>query len=271
MLQGSLQSYICDVNSQNGQRALYASCCHFEDPAEAKRKRDKNFTHRETSHLKKTIVIIGTGSMGSSIAKNLARAGYRLLLADRDPAKAKETLEAINSIEPHSDVEILDCAREASWEADIIIPAVWYKEQAAVASKIKDVVTGKIVISIANPLNETYEGLVTEPTTSAAEELAKLLPHSKIIKAFNTTFAADFNQPRIGEITVDCFVAGDEDDAVATVCELVNDAGFNPLIAGKLLASRVLESMMVLLIGLSMRYNYNWHAGWKVLSASGRT
>jgi predicted dinucleotide-binding enzyme len=45
----------------------------------------------------------------------------------------------------------------------------------------------------------------------------------------------------------------------------VKDTGFNPLIAGKLQASRTLEHMTVLLVGLSMRYNYNWLAGWKVL------
>ena len=82
---------------------------------------------------------------------------------------------------------MLDCSREASWEADIIIPAVGYGAQTEVAARIKDVVIGKIVVSIANPLNETFDGLLTEPTTSAAEELAKLLPHSKIAKAFNTT------------------------------------------------------------------------------------
>ena len=147
----------------------------------------------------------------------------------------------------------------------MIIPAVPYKEQAAVAHKIKDVVTGKIVISLVNPLNETYDGLATAPTTSAAEELANLLPYSKIVKAFNTVFAADFNTPQIAGKTADVFVAGDDDDAVATVAELVNDAGFNPMVAGKLSVSRTLENMMVLLIGLTMRNNYNWLAGWKIL------
>ena len=63
--------------------------------------------------------------------------------------------------------------------------------------------TGKIVISIVNPLNQTYDGLVTESTTSAAEELAKVLPYSKIVKAFNTVFAADFYTPSVGGKTVD--------------------------------------------------------------------
>lgn len=216
--------------------------------------------------MKKAIAIIGAaGNMGSGLARNLAKAGYHILIAGNDQKKLNELVSGIKQDTPNADVEILDCSKEASWEADIIIPAIPFNAQNEVVSKIKDVVTGKIVISIANPLNENYDGLVTNPDLSAAEELANLLPYSKIVKAFNTVFAADFASPIIDGKTSDVFIAGDDDEAVATVTELVKDAGFNPLIAGKLSMSRTLENMMVLLIGLTMRNNYNWHAGWKVL------
>src|SRR6185295_7894088 len=128
-----------------------------------------------------------------------------------------------------------------------------------------EVATRKIVISIANPLNETYNGLVTAPGTSAAEELQKRLPNSKVVKAFNTTFAADFATPVIGGKQADSFIAGNDADALATVSELVRTAGFNPIIAGALPVSRTLENMQLLLIQLGLKYNYNWLAGWKIL------
>jgi NADPH-dependent F420 reductase len=216
--------------------------------------------------MKKTIAVIGAaGNMGSGIAANLAKAGYRVLIAGNDQSKLSSLLTKIKTNTPNADVEIIDCSKEASWEADIIIPAVSYQAQAAVVSKIKDVVTGKIVISLANPLNDTYDDLLTDSTTSAAEELAKLLPNSKVVKAFNTVFAADFNTPKLGGNTFDVFVAGDDEEAVSDVSEIVKDAGFNPLAAGKLAVSRTLENMMLMLIGLSMKNNYNWLAGWKVL------
>ena len=56
---------------------------------------------------------------------------------------------------------------DASWEADVIIPAVPYGTEKEVVEKIRNVATQKIVISIANPLTETYDGLVTAPGTSA--------------------------------------------------------------------------------------------------------
>jgi 8-hydroxy-5-deazaflavin:NADPH oxidoreductase len=216
--------------------------------------------------MKKTIAIIGAaGNMGSGITRNLARAGYPIIIAGKDQTKLGNLLTKIKTDLPNANLDILDCSKEASWEADIIILAVPYKEEAEIVSKIKDVVTGKIVVSVTNPLNETYDGLVTGPATSGAEELAKLLPYSKVIKAFNTVFAADFNSPQLGGNILDSFVAGDDDEAVKVVTELVNDAGFNPLIAGKLSMSRTLENMMVLLIGLTMRNDYKWLAGWKVL------
>jgi 8-hydroxy-5-deazaflavin:NADPH oxidoreductase len=226
-------------------------------------------THDSSSRVKKvkqTIAVIGAaGNMGSGIARNLASAGHRVLLAGEKKEQLHALLASIKAATPQADVDVLDCSHEASWEADVVIPAVPYAAQAVVAAKIKDVVTGKIVVSLVNPLNASYDGLVTAPTTSGAEELAALLPHSNIVKAFNTVFAADFNTTQIGGKTADCFVAGDDDQAVATVAALVKDAGFNPLVAGKLPVSRTLENMMVLLIGLTMKNNYNWVAGWKVL------
>ena len=100
---------------------------------------------------------------------------------------------------------------------------------------------------------------------SLAEELQKLLPNSKVIKAFNTTFAADFTTPVIDGKQVDAFVAGNDEDALQTVSELVTTAEFNPIVAGNLSVSRTLESMQLLLIQLGIKYNYNWLAGWKIL------
>jgi Predicted dinucleotide-binding enzymes len=215
---------------------------------------------------KKTIAIIGaSGNMGSAIAKSLAKSAYRILLFGKEEAKLRSIFKEIKATNKKADAEIIGCASDASWEADIIIAAVPYAAEKELAEKIKQVATGKIVISISNPLNETYTGLVTDGNTSAAEELQKLLPHSKVIKAFNTTFAGDFNQPVIDGKTIDAFIAGDDEEALETVSDVVRSAGFNPIKAGKLAISRTLENMQSLLIQLNMKNNYNWIAGWKVL------
>lgn len=216
--------------------------------------------------MTKTIAIIGaTGNMGSAIAKSLANADYRLLLFAHDKEKLSKVNSEIKSINSNADVDCMGCAMEASWEADIIIAAVPYAVEKEVAEKIRQVATQKIVISITNPANEDFTQVLTSPGTSAAEELQKLLPASKVVKAFNTTYAADFAQPVIAGKQVDAFIAGDDDEALQIVKELVAKTGFNPIVAGPLSVSRTLEAMQLLLIQLTIKNNYNWIAGWKVL------
>ena len=215
---------------------------------------------------KQTIAIIGaSGNMGSAIAKSLAKGNYRLLLHAKDLAEAQALSDNIKAANPIADIEPVACNYNASWEADIIILALPYSAEKEISEKIKEVANQKIVITIANPVNENFDGMVTDSTTSAAEELQKLLPNSKVVKAFNTTFSADFSNPVIDGKKVDSFIAGDDDEAVEIVARLVSTAGFNPIIAGDLSVSRTLENMQLLLIRLGIKYNYNWLAGWKIL------
>jgi 8-hydroxy-5-deazaflavin:NADPH oxidoreductase len=216
--------------------------------------------------MKTTIAVIGaTGNMGKGISRRLIKAGFRTILMGRNEEKLNKVVDSLKADYPNADIDTISCATEASWEADIIITAVPYSAQKDVAEKIKDVVTGKIVINLINPFNESYDALVTDPGISAAEEMQALLPHAKVVKAFNTVFAADFYQPTIAGSVADCFVAADDISVAETVADVVKASGFNPLIAGNLSASRTLENMMVILIHLTLSNKYNWFAGWKIL------
>ena len=147
---------------------------------------------------KETIAIIGaTGNMGSAITRNLAKHNYRLILMSRDPKELSELKHRLSTINTKASIDTNDCVKDVSWEADIIILACPVEAEKEIATKIREVAVGKIVISISNPLNANYSDLVLSPHTSAAEELQKLLPDSKVVKAFNTTLAADFTSPVI--------------------------------------------------------------------------
>ena len=181
---------------------------------------------------KQTIAIIGaTGKMGSAISTSLAKGNYRLLLKGSRQEELAGLVASIKNKYAGADVEAVVCPTDASWEADIIILAVPFAAEKEIAEKIKEVANQKIVISIANPLNKTYNGLVGAPNTSAAGELQKQLPNSKVVKAFNTSFAADFATPVIDGKPVDAFIAGNDEDAMQLVAEMVRTAGFNPAIA----------------------------------------
>ena len=215
---------------------------------------------------KQTVAIFGaSGSMGSAITKSIAKGPYRLLLISNDADKLQKLQSDFLKESPDAEAEVIQALIDARWKADIFILAVPYAAEAEIVAEIKDLAEGKIVISITNPINNDLSGLVTQPGTSAAEELQKLLPQSKVVKAFNTTFAADFIHPVIDGKQVDSFIAGDDEEAVKTVSELVKTAGFNPIVAGGLQVSRTLEDMQLLLMQLGLKYDYNWLAGWKIL------
>jgi predicted dinucleotide-binding enzyme len=98
------------------------------------------------------------------------------------------------------------------------------------------------MVDIANPLNETLDGLATVPGTSAAEELAESAPSaSRVVKAFDTTFSSTLIEGQVAGQPLAVFLAG-EDGAKATVAQLVRDGacGLSTLV-GPLERARTLE------------------------------
>jgi NADPH-dependent F420 reductase len=212
---------------------------------------------------KKTIAVIGaTGDMGCAFVKALANSDYRLLLMSRDKDKVGKLSANLKQKNPAADVEVVECEKEACWEADIVLMAVPYEAEREVAEKIREVTTQKVVIDVSNPLNEKYDRLITAPGTSAAEELQKALPNSKVVKAFNTNFSTDFTPAIKGSKQIKTFIAGNDQEAVQTVSEMATAIGFKPVLCGNLSASRNIEQMMLQLIELKTEENYNNIIGW---------
>ena len=206
----------------------------------------------------KTVAIIGaTGDMGSAIAMSLVNSNYRLLLMSRDKTKLAKLFAYIKRKSPTTEVATIECEKEACWEADIVLLAVPYKVENEVAEKIREVATQKVVIDVSNPLNESYNHLITESNTSAAEELQKLLPNSKVVKAFNTIFATDLTHTIKESKQIKTFIAGNDQEALQTVSEMITAMGLKPVLFGSLSAARKLEEMIVQLIELKIEENYN--------------
>jgi len=99
---------------------------------------------------------------------------------------------------------------------DVVVLAVWYGVNLDLVKKLGNKLAGKTVVDIANPLNSTFDGLATAPDTSSAEEVAKVVPaNTKVVKAFNTTFAGTLVDGQVGGQKLDVFIAGDDEDAKA--------------------------------------------------------
>lgn len=190
------------------------------------------------------ITLIGTGNMGSALAKQLTRAGHAVRITARDLIKA----QALAAANPGA---VAAAAAEALAGSDVVIVATGYAD-AVPALRSLGSLAGKVVIDITNPLTADYMGLTLGYDTSAAEEIAKALPEAEVVKAFNTLFAqvlADGPQFADGQVAP-AFFAGDSERAKQTAKALIESLGFTPVDAGPLKNARYLEPLAALNIYL---------------------
>jgi predicted dinucleotide-binding enzyme len=200
------------------------------------------------------ITVIGSGSMGSGLVKQLTRAGHRVLVTGRDAPKAEALARkhGARSVKP---------AEAAA--SDVIIVATGFADAVA-ALKSLGSLEGKVVVDITNPLTEDYMGLTIGHTTSAAEEIARALPEARVVKAFNTVFAKVLDAgSRLGGETVPVFVAGDDPRAKSDVAALARSMGFEVIDAGALKNARYLEP----LAGLNIYLGYGAGLGTSIAPA----
>lgn len=179
------------------------------------------------------IGILGTGNVAGRLATLFTQGGHDVLKGGRS-----------------GEVSFQDAAAHG----DIVVIAIHYHVAAEVLQPLAGTLAGKIVVDATNPLNDDWSPLLLGQESSAGEEIAKLLPQSKVVKAFNTIFADVMNLDAInrGGQNITAFAAGDDSEAVAEVSALAKDAGFAPVAINKLSAARYLEAMAHLNIELAV-------------------
>jgi len=98
---------------------------------------------------KETIALIGaTTETGQLVVSRLLCLPSLLLLMDGSAERLHSIYHALTEGPEQHRVDLLSCSREASWEADIIIIAENEDRLEAIAARIKEVATGKLVIFI---------------------------------------------------------------------------------------------------------------------------
>jgi predicted dinucleotide-binding enzyme len=153
-----------------------------------------------------------------------------------------------------ADVEhIASTDTTATVAADIVILAVPYPALASIVATYGPQPAGKTVVDITNPLNfETFDSLTVPADSSAAAEIAAALPSSKVLKAFNTTFAATLGDKEVGPNKTTVLIAGDDADAKAALAALIVAGGVDAIDAGSLSRARELEAVGFLQLTLAM-------------------
>jgi 8-hydroxy-5-deazaflavin:NADPH oxidoreductase len=120
--------------------------------------------------------------------------------------------------------------------------AVYYLDATTAVEQYGDGLAWKVVIDITNPVNESFDGLVTPPDSSASQELAKTASGARFVKAFNPTYANTLAEGKVSGQPLDVFIAAGDEDAKTTVTKPVKDGGLRPVDAGPLSRARELEA-----------------------------
>jgi len=188
-----------------------------------------------------TTAIIGTGGIGSAVARQLASGGETLQLSSADNESARRLAEAIGE----AGVVAVD-NRSALQGADAVIFALRFSVLKDVIDEIADALGDKSLVVPSNPVGLDAQGEVVRllpEGQSSGETIAGWLPTgARLAMAFGTMSADLFESSsnRSPEPAV-LFYVTDDNHGSDVVERLIRTAGFEPVKAGGIEQSGRLE------------------------------
>ena len=181
----------------------------------------------------RTVAIVGTGSIGRTLAANFAAGGQDFLLAGRHPETAAELAATLDG---HAEPVSID---DAVARADVLVFAVWFDAFQQLLAEYGERLAGKVIVDPSNPVapdgNGGFRKTIGEQETSG-QILAGLLPSgARLVKALGTLSAGTLSAAaRQKPERVVQFYAADDDAAGDLVAELIRTGGYEPLRVGGL-------------------------------------
>jgi len=178
------------------------------------------------------IGVIGSGHIGSTIGGLWVKAGHPVLFSSRHPDELKELVTGLGPLARSGTVS------QAISFGEALLVAVPY---GALPQLGKDYVfAGKITLDACNAV-PARDGAIAEEVEQNGVGITsqKYLAGARLVRAFNTLsymiFAHEANRP---DPRLAVPIAGDDAEAVEVAQRLVRDAGFEPVLVGKLADAR---------------------------------
>ena len=176
------------------------------------------------------IGIIGSGRQGGAIGTLWAKVGHQIVFSSRNP----DSLQAL--VAAAGPTALAGTPAQAAAFGDVVLIAVPYGALPQVGRDYAPLMKGKIVIDVGNPRVDRdgevgKDGLARGTGVSSKEHL----PGVRLVRALN---ALSFTQVtkeayRAGE-KLGIPIASDDKEAIAVTVQLVEDAGFDPVVVGGL-------------------------------------
>ncbi|OEC32591.1 hypothetical protein SAMN05216600_1346 [Pseudomonas cuatrocienegasensis] len=191
-----------------------------------------------------SIGIIGSGALGSNIARALAKKGISATISNsRGPASLAALVEELGPTITAGTVE--EAAR-----ADIVFAAVRWSDAEAVMRSLP-AWNGRIVVDGTNPVEflDPNSPDANDPSNPLAaygikavdlggkhssELFSQFVPGARVVKAFNHLDVNVLPEPEVAGGKRVLFYSGDDAAAKADVRQIIEDAGFYPVDLGSL-------------------------------------
>jgi predicted dinucleotide-binding enzyme len=172
-----------------------------------------------------TYSIIGSGNVGASLAKQFARSGIAVNIANtRGPESIASMAEELGS-------KVVPVTLQEALKADVVILAVPFRAHTAVAGGLLNW-SGKVVVDAMNTYGVSPEELKGRAST---DMVASAFPGAKLVKTLNQLPAKLLAKDPVesGGRRV-MFVSSNDQDAEALIVKLVGELGFAPVSLGKI-------------------------------------
>ncbi|HET7163700.1 MAG TPA: NAD(P)-binding domain-containing protein, partial [Pseudolabrys sp.] len=180
------------------------------------------------------IGVIGSGHIGGTIGGLWIKKGHQIAFSSRHPDELKPMVAELGSLARAGTVE------EAIAFGDVLFIAVPYGAVPQIGKDYSAAMKGKVMLDACNAVS-ARDGAVAEEVeqNGIGVTTQKYFPGVRIVRAFNTMsymiFAREANRP---DPKLAVPIAGDDPQAVQIAAGLVRDAGFDPVVVGKLADAR---------------------------------
>ena len=183
------------------------------------------------------IGIIGTGRIGSALARHWVNAGHEVFMSSRHP---EELQDLARELGPRAHA---GTPREAAAFGDVVLVSVPYSAMPQIGTDYAAELEGKIVLDTSNPVaNRDGPMAVEAKSKGSGVASAEFLKGTRLVRAFNCIPAASLaNEPNRQPDRIAIPLAGDDAEALAMAQRLVDEAGFDPVVIGGLEDARLFD------------------------------
>jgi hypothetical protein len=208
--------------------------------------------------------ILGTGDVGQALGSAFVTLGHEVRMGARDARNEKAAAWAKAAGPTASAGTFADAA---SFGELVVFATLGVANEQIVKATGPDPFAGKVIIDATNPLD--FSGgmpptLAISGSDSGGEQLQRLLPGARVVKAFNTVGNALMFRPDLPGGPPDMFISGNDDDAKRQVAGLLDEFGWGVVDVGGIESSRYLEAMCMVWV-IAGAVTGNWNQAFKML------